>query len=274
MSSEPVPQELYTESYYKDSCGGSEFYRLYGPAVPKPQLAYALGVGDIRAGHRVLDIGCGRGELLHHAQKAGAVAVGTDYAEAALGVARQAGGGRVLRCDAKALPFASKSFDRVFLLGVVDHLHDWELRLAFAEISRVLRDGGRVVAQTCTNRQHHKALSYSLRRSLAALLRLREPSKPRSDEDESLHVNEHSYGDLVGFFSSIGWTARVEPMPNYKALAAGLYPAPRPPDLPIRPYAPWRSALARAAVRTPLGRILAREFFVVASPDGDRVTFR
>ena len=274
MSSDPVPQELYTEAYYNDSCGGSEFYRLYGPAVPKPQLAYALKVGDINAGQRVLDIGCGRGELLHHAAKAGATAVGTDYAEAALGVARRAGGGRVLRCDAKALPFAARTFDRVFLLGVVDHLHEWELRAAFAEISRILREGGMVVVQTCTNRQHHKALSYSLRRSVAALLRLPEPSRPRSEEDESLHVNEHSYGDLVEFFAAIGWTARVEPMPNYKALVSELYPAPRPAGLPIRPYGPLRSAVARAAVKTPLARLLAREFFVVARPPRDRVTSR
>ncbi|MBI2362993.1 MAG: class I SAM-dependent methyltransferase [Elusimicrobia bacterium] len=270
MSSEPVPQGRYTEAYYRDSCGGSEFYRLYGPAVPKPQLAYALRVGEIGAGHRVLDLGCGRGELLHHAQEAGAFAVGTDYAEAALGTARTAGGGRVLRCDAKALPFASGTFDRVFLLGVVDHLHDWELRLAFAELARVLRPAGRVVVQTCTNRHHHKALTYALRRALAAALGLPEPSRPRSDEDESLHVNEHSYGDLAGFFAALGWEARVEAMPNYKALAAELYPAPRPAGLPIRPYGPWRAALARAAVRTPLGRVLAREFFVVARPPGDR----
>lgn len=275
MSSEPVASGLYTADYFRDACGGSEFYALYGPRVPKPQLAYALRLARLGPGMTVLDVGCGRGELLHLAAQAGVAAVGTDYAEAALGLARGHGGGRVLRCDAKDLPFRDGSFDRVFLLGVVDHLHDWELRRCFAELARVLKPGGFVVLHTCANRIHYKTLTYRARRAAAALLAglglpVREPSRPRSDEDERLHVNEHSAGDLKRFFAAAGWDAEVTAMPNYKALVGELYGRRPPPDLPLRAYPAWRAALARALAAAPTGALTAREFFAVARPGGGR----
>ncbi|MBI3296660.1 MAG: class I SAM-dependent methyltransferase [Elusimicrobia bacterium] len=271
MSSEPVDQGLYDEDYYRESCGGSEFYRLYGPRTLKPQLAYALRLGDVSAGKTVLDLGCGRGELLYHVEKAGARGVGTDYAAAALGVAKENAGGRVLRCDAKALPFVDAAFDRAFLLGVVDHLHDWELERCFEELSRVLKPGGFVVLHTCTNRLHYKTLTYAARARFARGARrlglpMKDPRRPRSDEDESLHVNEHSQGDLERFFSKIGWQADIEAMPNYKSLVGRLYGDRLPEGFPLKAYAPWRAALARGTAKTPLAPLLAREFFVVARP--------
>lgn len=271
MSSEPVSSDAYSAEYFRAACGGAEFYALYGPRVPKPQLAYALRRGALRPGLTVLDVGCGRGELLHLAAEAGATAVGTDYAEAALALARENGRGRVARCDAKALPFADRSFDRVFLLGVVDHLHRWELEACFKELARVLRPDGFVVLHNCANRLHYKALTYSVRRRAAAALAalglpVREPSRPRSEEDEAMHVNEHSAGDLRRLFDAVGWEGTVEPMPNYKALVGELYGPRLPPDLPLRAYPAWRAALAKALARSPAAGLTAREFFAVARP--------
>lgn len=273
MSSEPVAAAVYTADYFRRACGGAEFYGLYGPRVPKPQLAYALRLAALAPGQRVLDVGCGRGELLHLAGRAGAVAVGTDYAPAALALARDNGGGRVARADAKALPFQDATFDRVFLLGVVDHLHRWELEAAFAELARVLRPGGFLVLHNCANRLHYKALTFAARRRAAALLAglglpVGAPSPPRSEEDAAMHVNEHSAGDLKGLFDAAGWDGRVIPMPNYKALVDELYGADRPADLPIRAYPAWRAALARWMASAPTAAWTSREFFAVARPRG------
>lgn len=273
MSSEPVASSAYTEEYFRAACGGAEFYSLYGPRIPKPQLAYALKRGDLRPGLSVLDVGCGRGELLHLASEVGATAVGTDYAEAALSLARENGRGRVARCDAKALPFAERTFDRVFLLGVVDHLHPWELSACFGELARVLKPGGFVVLHNCANRLHYKTLTYAARRRAASILAglglpMREPTRPRSDEDEAMHVNEHSAGDLRRLFDAVGWEGRVEPMPNYKALVDELYGPDRPADLPLKAYPAWRAALARALAAAPTAGLTSREFFAVARPRG------
>jgi len=272
MSAErPVPPDLYDRRYYLESCGGSEFFKAYGAEVLKPQLQYCLSRAALLPGMGVLDLGCGRGELLYHVRRSGARGVGTDYAPEALAIAGRVSGCPVLRCDAKALPFAPASFDRVFLVGVLDHLHPWELERCFSELGRVLRPGGRVLAHTCANRLYYKNWSYAARRAAARGLRrlgldLREPEPPRSEEDGRLHVNESSLGDLRRFFRRIGWEARAEPRPNYKLVLRELY-GELPEGFPMAPAPRWRSALYRGLLfRWPLAELLARELFVIAWP--------
>lgn len=265
-----VPAERYTEDYFLGRCGGAEFFDRYGPKVLKPTMAYSFARAGVASGMRVLDLGCGRGELLYHAREAGAWGVGTDYAQPALRIAAKVSGCPVACCDAKALPFAPASFDRVFLLGVLDHLHDWELERCFAELARVLKPGGRVVIHTCTNRWYYKRWTYRSRLALARAARavglpVRDPSPPKSDEDEALHVNEHSLGDIERFFSRIGWRAEAEPRPNYKLELGRLY-GELPPDFPLKPAGAWRRLWHRLLWRPPLSLWLARELFCVASP--------
>ena len=263
----PVSSELYSRRYFEEECGGAEFFKLYGPEVLKPTHAYSLSRAALAPGMRVLDIGCGRGEILFHARKAGAWGTGTDFAPAALGLAREVSGSPVVLCDAKALPFAAASFDRVFFLGVMDHLHDWELERCFSELARVLKPEGLVLVHTCVNRQYYKAWTYGVRRALARLLSLREPARPRSDDDVALHVNEHTLGELRRFFRRIGWEAEVSAMPNYKLLVDELYGPERPADFPMKAAVPWKSRLYRTFLfRWPLSLLLAREFFAWAKP--------
>ncbi|MBI5210028.1 MAG: class I SAM-dependent methyltransferase [Elusimicrobia bacterium] len=276
MSGEPDPRPpvgagLYDERYYEEDCGGAEFYRLFGPKILKPPLAYSFQRAGLKPGMRTLDIGCGRGEILYHVREAGAWGVGTDYSPAALGLARASSGCPVALCDAKKLPFADGSFDRVFLLGIVDHLHPWELEACFSEIGRVLKAGGLAVVHTCVNRLYYKNWTHGARAAAARALRaaglaVRDPVPPRSESDASLHVNEHTAGKLRRFFRRIGWEAWVEPRPNYKLVLGELYGAPLPEGLPIRPAAPWKAVFYKAVFRWPLDLFLAREIFALARP--------
>lgn len=270
MSDKPVDSGSYSEAYYLGSCGGAEFFRLYGAEVPKPPVAYALKAAAVGAGMKVLDVGCGRGELLYQARKAGALAVGTDYAPAALPLAARTSGCPVLRCDAKALPFAGGAFDRVFLLGVADHLHPWELERCLEEIARVLKPGGLLLVQTCVNRQYYKRWTYPARRAAARLgralgLGLKDPDPPRSEEDEALHVQEHSCAGLRRALSRAGFAGDVRPTPNYKLLARRLYGDPLPPGFPMKPAPRWKEALLLALFRFPLDRWLGRELFAAVA---------
>lgn len=268
MSDKPVSSGHYDQGYYLESCGGVEFFKRFGAEVLKPQMALAFKEARVEAGMRVLDVGCGRGELLLHVRRAGAFGTGVDYSPQALSLARETSKAPVALCDAKALPFKDKTFDRIFLLGIVDHLHDWELEKLFAELGRVLAEGGSVLAQTCTNRRYYKRGTYAALRWLKSLgLPIREPRKPRSEEDERLHVNEHAYGDLERFFESIGWRCEIRPVPNFKYLVGELYGEELPEGFPLKPIEGfWRSFYLGALFRFPLDRVLAREFFVQARP--------
>ncbi len=83
-------------------------------------------------GLRVLDVGCGPGDYVRAMCARGADAWGVD-----LGAPP---GERVIRCDAQALGFSSKSFDAVLLNEVLEHLDDQVA--ALDEARRVLRPGG------------------------------------------------------------------------------------------------------------------------------------
>lgn len=100
---------------------------------------------------RVLDLCCGFGRHTLALAELGADAYGLDLSEALLSQARELPDarrlrGRLVRGDARALPFADESFDALVMLfssfGYFDERGD---RAVLAEISRVLRAGGSAI---------------------------------------------------------------------------------------------------------------------------------
>ncbi len=98
-----------------------------------------------RPGHRILDAGCGTGYYLSRIDNAGAWVLGLDFSSGMLKVARR----RLPRIPLVGtdldgvLPVGPSLFDAVLCALVSEHLTD--LPLTFAEFSRVLRPGGRLV---------------------------------------------------------------------------------------------------------------------------------
>lgn len=268
MSSEQKAVEAahYDERYYLESCGGSEFFKRYGPKVLKPVLAHALARAKLEPGMTALDVGCGRGELLYHLKAKGVRAVGLDYAAAGLGLAKKTSGADVLLADAKKLPFKDASLDRIFLLGVVDHLRDWELEACFAEFKRVLKPGGLLLANTCVNTDYHKRLTFPLREKTAKALGLKPPAPSKSSEDEELHVNEHCAGNLEALFDKTGWEGEIEFRPSEKHVVRALYGEPLPEGFPIKPASRGASFWHALLLSGPWRRFFARELFCVLAP--------
>jgi SAM-dependent methyltransferase len=101
------------------------------------------------AGKHVLEVGCGQGADLSQFALAGAIAHGCDltakHCEISRSfVSRVGGSAAVAQADARALPYASNSFDLVYSFGVLLLMED--LDSAVAEIHRVLKPGGSVIA--------------------------------------------------------------------------------------------------------------------------------
>jgi SAM-dependent methyltransferase len=102
-----------------------------------------LATEHLAGAQRVLDIGCGEGQIARVAQRAGAQFVlGVDPTVAQLHEAsRRAGGPRYARAEASALPCADASFDAAVACLVFEHIVDVDS--AIAEVGRVLGPGGR-----------------------------------------------------------------------------------------------------------------------------------
>ena len=91
---------------------------------------------------RVLDIGCGDGQISRLIAARGALVVGVDPTWNQIRVAAERGGGAVFaRSGAAELPFADRSFDAAVACLVFEHIDDVDG--AIAEVARVLRPGGR-----------------------------------------------------------------------------------------------------------------------------------
>ncbi len=99
---------------------------------------------ELEPTHRVLEIGCGAGNVLEHLDKG--TLFGIDLSAALLGIAKGKCYGtdcNLVQSYGECLPFPDRSFDKVICSEVLEHVPD--PGAVCAEISRVLTDDGRFV---------------------------------------------------------------------------------------------------------------------------------
>ena len=224
---DPVQSNEYTRDYYNTSCQGYEEFAASRGGVLPARLAIPFHLADIQPKMKVLDIGCGRGEVVLHAAQAGAIVWGIDYASEAVRIAQEAlaelldhdtkariGLGQ---CDAKLLPLADNSVDRIFMLDIVEHLHPDELRTAISEAKRVLLPGGQLIVHTMPNLWYYW-FGYPVYRLLQRIRGQKLPANPRKRFPYGhLHVNEQTPTRLKRMLDSCGFSSKVwlSPIQDY-----------------------------------------------------------
>ncbi len=209
---QPVRPEQYDEAYFLSSCEGyAEFISSEGAHLSR-RLSEAFAVAEVAPGMRVLDVGCGRGEILRRCAELGAQAYGVDYAPVAARMALKLAVGVVYQADAKELPFPAAFFDRVLMFDLVEHLHPWELDRALAEARRVLRPDGRLIIHTAPNVWYDR-YAYTLVRLVRTAMGQGTgyPKDPRAIVPANLdvHVNEQSALSLWRVLRRAGFRAQV-----------------------------------------------------------------
>ncbi len=120
---------------------GGRRYDAFFTAVSDHNLPRLLAAARVGPGRRVLDVGCGAGNLAAAAAVLGAEVVGTDLAQSMVELAREGHPGIDFRtADAEHLAFADSEFDAVVGNLLLPHLPDPPA--ALAEMVRVLKPTG------------------------------------------------------------------------------------------------------------------------------------
>jgi cyclopropane fatty-acyl-phospholipid synthase-like methyltransferase len=219
-----LPSTLYTEEYFLTACEGYDVYLESEGRHLSRRLNDAFAMADVKPGMHLLDVGCGRGEIIRHCMRIGVNAYGIDYAEVATLMTQDtinqeiqsdhenttAAG--VCRSDAKYLPFPNDFFDRVLLFDVVEHLYPWELRQSLTEIRRILRPDGRLIIHTAPNRWYD-AYAYPAVRFVRRIIGQGKyyPKDPRAivPVNQDVHVNEQDIVSMHRNLMATGFKGKV-----------------------------------------------------------------
>ena len=218
-----VTPDVYTEDYFLHCRHGSDEFTESGGREISPIHLKILDLAEAGEGRRVLDVGCGCGELVIHSALRGAEAVGVDYSSAANALAVKAAKEigvdvEFFCCDVSELP--EGKFDSVILADVVEHLYQYQLDQLYKDLFDRLNPDGILVIHTWPNRWH-TTYSYPVARNILNLFGRNMPKSPRKPHDEIMHVNEQSVLSLQRDLRKAGFRSKVwleHPIPEDRGM--------------------------------------------------------
>jgi SAM-dependent methyltransferase len=116
----------------------------------------------IRPGDRILDVGCGKGFLLHDFTKVvpGVEVYGLDISSYAIDNSKEEVRDRLQVGHANSLPYESGSFDLVFSLNTLHNLYCFDLERALREIERVGRSHKYICVESYRTEEEKANLLY------------------------------------------------------------------------------------------------------------------
>jgi SAM-dependent methyltransferase len=132
-----------------DSVVGDDFYEAFTyPLRPQQakespyhlEAAHRHVIEQLPKGARVLEIGCGGGQMRRWTQEQNLTYVGTDISKTRIQEELRVHGGPDFLSDAHFLPFRDGMFDAVYSAALTEHIADTQLMMS--EVRRVLKPGG------------------------------------------------------------------------------------------------------------------------------------
>lgn len=214
----PVDSRCYTKDYFLYWGKYQDFFKSKGVRLEK-KYQKVLEIAQVKPGMKVLDLGCGRGELLVHIARLGAFVEGVDYSKAAIEFAKKSKMTQPKKVrekiglkqeDVKNLNLPKNYYDRILAIDLIEHLRPWEVDLLFSKIRPALKDFGQLVIHTFPNRWvvNYGFYLYKIWHYLA---RRKPPVEKNRDSryDPVMHINEQTSHSLKKYLRKHRFLFRI-----------------------------------------------------------------
>ncbi len=166
-------KRVYTEPLLKTTMNSKEYDRMY---QVEEELWWYKGLRDLLAYYlkkephrklKILDVGCGTGMNMLFIESLGHTAYGVDVSSKAVMYAKKRKLSHVSLGSITKIPFGDETFDVVLGMDVIGLLSDKEVKIAIAEMYRVLKPNGVTFIHTAALeflRSSHDKVSHVQRR--------------------------------------------------------------------------------------------------------------
>jgi len=136
------PSTSHQETYYRNNEAYAEFLDQWDAGF---YSKYTRTLRPLRPGGRVLDVGCGVGQVIGKLSADGIEAHGVEISEPNIARAQRVAP-HARTYDGRRLPYPDQHFNVVGTLNVLEHVDEPEFFLG--EMVRVLEPGGRIVVSS------------------------------------------------------------------------------------------------------------------------------
>ena len=214
-------ESFYDKNYYLNDCGGYESFKINSTSLDV-RLYVVQCLVDAGGGRfvreKILDLGCGRGELSYAMAKSGADVLAIDYSAASIAIAEKNYGSRLYNLNYKKVDFFELDpgllFDKIVASDLVEHIDAALFEKFLGCIAAHLNKGGKFILHTAPNKYVY-SYKYKRDRLMAEEIGLFLPENPRSFYESLMHVNEQMPGSLKRalkkYFKYVCvWTANTE----------------------------------------------------------------
>ena len=189
----------YTNEYYTQDCGGFDAYnKNRGKDLEDLRLQAVASIASAKRQGRVLDLGCGRGELTYYFVKQGFEVKAVDYSQNAIELAKTCFDGEEqlkekvqFYCESVCTIPLIECYDLAIASDLIEHLSFDELEQLYQRVSQHLKPDGLFVIHTFPNLWYYQ-YEYPRRRKAAAAVGLDLPAQPRTRYERLMHINEQS----------------------------------------------------------------------------------
>ncbi|MGV0025158.1 methyltransferase domain-containing protein [Phormidesmis priestleyi] len=193
-------RQAYTPDYCIRDFAGYKSYRKYqGKKLEDPRLQAVVAIASAKQSGRVLDLGCGRGELTYFFAQRGFEVSAVDDSKTAIELAKKCfENDQTLQEKVQfhcnnvcTVELPERAYDLALASNVIEQLSIEEVDTLYSRVSQQIKSDGLLIIHTAPNLWYYQ-YDYARRRRIAASVGAYLPVQPRTPDELLLHINEQS----------------------------------------------------------------------------------